>query len=45
MEIHNITEDIVFNSVQTIFEVVKRGAIRRNFAFVINAGLTRFVTP
>jgi competence protein ComFB len=24
MEIHNITEDIVFNSVQTIFEVVKK---------------------
>jgi competence protein ComFB len=31
MEIHNITEDIVFNSVQTIFEVVKKGGNTEKF--------------
>jgi len=31
MEIHNTTEDIVFNSVQTIFEVVKKGGNTEKF--------------
>jgi len=31
MEIHNVTEDIVFSSVQTIFEVVKKGGNTEKF--------------